>query len=109
MRILFLKLCISASFFSFFSGIVFAQSKPLYKLPEVYLERRVSENPEPFLIGTDTGLFKILPSGIADPLWTEGKVERILRTQAKWFFVTEKGIYSSLDLKEFTQDRKSVV
>ena len=103
MRILFLKLCISASFFSFFSGFSFAQSKPLYKLPDVYLERRVSENPEPFLIGTDTGLFKILPSGIADPLWTEGKVERILRTQAKWFFVTEKGIYSSLDLKEFTQ------
>ena len=87
MRILFLKLCISASFFSFFSGFSFAQSKPLYKLPDVYLERRVSENPEPFLIGTDTGLFKILPSGIADPLWTEGKVERILRTQAKWFFV----------------------
>lgn len=104
MRILILKLCISASFFSFFSGVVFAQSKPLYKLPEAYLERNDSASPDPFLIGTDTGLFKILPSGIADPLWTEGKVERILRTQAKWFFVTENGIYSSIDLKEFKQN-----
>ncbi|MGN0728838.1 putative glycoside hydrolase [Treponema sp.] len=75
----------------------------MYRLPEEYLERTSPVSSEVFLIGTDTGLFKILPSGIADPLWTEGKVERILKTPAKWFFVTEKGIFSSADLKEFTQ------
>lgn len=58
---------------------------------------------EPFLVATDSGLFRVLPSGAADPLWTEGKVERILRTAEKWFFITDKGILSSLDLKIFTE------
>lgn len=118
MRTIFLKLCISsrlrfgvrgAGFFRCGLALalcslhfLYAQTKPLYQLPDIQAEKKSAETDEPFLIGTDAGLFRIMPSGMADPVWTEGKVERILKTSAQWFFLTEKGIVSSSDLKTFT-------
>lgn len=118
MRTVFFKLCISRCFKSESKGalcfrsalllvllalhVSYAQTKPLYQLPEIQAEKKSAEKGEPFLIGTDAGLFRIMPSGMADPVWTEGKVERILKTSAQWFFLTEKGIVSSSDLQTFT-------
>lgn len=79
-----------------------AQTKPLYQLPEHIGEKKyISKTESPFLIGTDAGLFRVLSSGLAEPLWTEGKVDRIIRTNSKWYFSTVKGIYSSENLSDF--------
>ncbi len=103
MRISFLKLCVFASLIFYISDLSIAQTKPLYQLPDVLPEKKAShkEKDIPFLIGTDSGLFRILPSGIPEPLWTECRVDRILKTATKWFFLTQNGIYSSKDLVDF--------
>lgn len=91
---------------------VAAQSKPLYKLPETVPERAAQPADVPFLVGCDNGLYRILSNGTAVPLWVEGKVTQIVRTDiadangfhsSRWFFVTFKGIMSSTDLVTFTE------
>ena len=86
--------------------------KPLYKLPEqasVIIDENTSET-KIFLVGTDKGLFKISADNTSVPLWAEGNVEQILRTEiqgqdgkliASWYFRTEKGILFSQDLSTF--------
>ncbi|MGP1458293.1 MAG: putative glycoside hydrolase [Treponema sp.] len=85
--------------------------KPLYKLPEQPLQTDdgLSES-KAFLVGTDKGLFKISAAGAAIPLWTEGGVEQILRTETagqdgtlieSWYFRTSRGIVFSQDLSTF--------
>ena len=57
--------------------------KPLYKLPEqasVIIDENTSET-KTFLVGTDKGLFKISADNTSVPLWAEGNVEQILRTE----------------------------
>ena len=81
---------------------VFGQIKPLYQLPDVIPSKQIRENDEPFLVGTDNGLYRILSNGIAEPLWNEGKISFIHKTQNKWWFICEKGILSSEDLKHFS-------
>ncbi len=107
MKTISLKLCLAFSAF-LASESLFAQTKPLYQLPENLPEKRITfkekdKDGTPFLLGTDSGLFKILSNGTAEPLWTEGKVDRILKTSARWFFVTDKGVVSSPDLETFTE------
>ena len=87
-----------------------AQTKPLYRLPET-TSSKSAESTEPYLVGTDSGLYQISSKGQASALWTEGKVTKILKTQVtvdskevtKWYFVTSKGIVSSYDLISFTE------
>ena len=81
---------------------VFGQIKPLYQLPDVIPSKQIKESDEPFLVGTDNGLYRILSNGIAEPLWNEGKISFIHKTQNKWWFICEKGILSSEDLKHFS-------
>ena len=107
MKTISLKLCLAFSAF-LASESLFAQTKPLYQLPENLPEKKITfkekdKEGTPFLLGTDSGLFKILSNGTAEPLWTEGKVDRILKTSARWFFVTDKGVVSSPDLETFTE------
>ena len=106
MKRILLKCCLL-----FLTISVFAQSKPLYKLPETLPDKSGSENQVPFLIGCDNGLYRIISDGTSLPLWTEDKVSQIVRCDvtnengvrsAKWYFVTGKGIYTSSDLKTFT-------
>lgn len=100
-------------FFLALAAVSFSQTKPLYRLPDSAPERQESV-PQPFLIAADSGLFRIWPNGTLEPLWTEGKVTRILRTeyarseadgipsqQVKWYIVTSKGILSTEDLRTF--------
>lgn len=61
------------------------------------------------LAGSDSGLYKILPSRTAVPLWTGGKVTKIIKTQndengnqtTDWFFLTTQGVVHSSDLSVF--------
>ena len=101
------KICLALSLL-FITESFFAQTKPLYQLPETLPEKKVTfkekdKDGTPFLLGTDRGLYKILGNGTAEPLWTDGKVERIIKTSARWFFLTDKGIISSPDLNIFTE------
>ncbi len=99
----FIKKIFCVFFTLFFLNQIFAQSKPLYQLPENLPGKSSSEQDEPFLLGTDNGLFKVLANGVVEPLWTQGKVERILRTSSRWYFVTSKGIISSQNLSDFLE------
>lgn len=89
----------------------------IYKLPETSSSDGASgdfnktENPESgfMLAGSDSGLYKITPSRTAVPLWTQGKVTKIIKTQSEedgirktdWFFLTTQGIVHSSDLSVF--------
>lgn len=105
MRTIVLKLCFIFSIVSL--GVQgFSQTKPLYQIPETLPEKKSvvkDKDGTPFLAGTDAGLFKINADGSAEALWTGGKVDRILKTSAKWFLISDAGIISSYDLKEFNE------
>lgn len=89
----------------------------IYKLPEssssdgAGSDFSKTENPESgfMLAGSDSGLYKITPSRTAVPLWTQGKVTKIIKTQSEedgirktdWFFLTTQGIVHSSDLSVF--------
>ena len=102
--------------FVFSFSMIFAQTKPLYKLPEQLPEKGDSSS-EPFLVATDSGLYRITSRGGIDELWTEGSVSKILRTEtkdkfgktvSKWFFITSKGIISTSDLVNFKECNKGL-
>ena len=103
MRTVFYKLYVLASLFFVFSFEAFGQSKPLYQLPETIPEKKSTVKAQPFLVGTDNGLFKVATNGNVEALWTKGKVDRILKTSSKWYFVTDKGIVVSEDLRNFSE------
>ncbi len=91
-------------------SLAFAQTKPLYRLPETLPPQplNTSESGIPFLVGTDSGLYKVSPNGFSECIWSEGRVERLIRTQNLWYFVTDKGILRSNDLKSFTECNKGL-
>ena len=82
---------------------VFAEIKPLYQLPEDLPAKKSTEKKGAFLLGCNEGLYRVNSKTTLEPLWTEGKVERILRTSEKWYFITSKGILSSADLESFKE------
>ncbi|MCR4790755.1 MAG: putative glycoside hydrolase [Treponemataceae bacterium] len=53
------------------------------------------------LAGNENGLYKIAGDNVFIPLWTEGSVKKILKTQEGWFFLTSEGILYSQDLVLF--------
>ena len=94
---------------------VFAQEvKPLYQLPAktTVSSAETESGTEVFLVGTDDGLFRVTNRNTAIPLWTEGRVEQILRVnlpdekgqiKPSWIMRTSKGIFYSQDLKSFEE------
>ncbi len=77
-------------------------TEPLYRLPEARSEKPTIDESAIFLVGTDSGLFRVLPGGGTAALWEEGKVDHIIKTQNKWFFLTDKGVLFSQNLTDFT-------
>ena len=79
--------------------------KPLYQLPEVTSSGE--KESAQFLVGADSGLYRITSSNNAIPLWTEGRVDQIIRIDRTaqgsegWFIRTSKGIFFTSDLKNF--------
>ncbi len=58
--------------------------------------------PSDILAGFDSGLFRIESvSGRAVPLWLDGEVKKILKTDKAWCFLTSLGIVASADLGVF--------
>ena len=98
-------------FLIFMASISFAQTKPLYRLPEQMPEKKDS-SAEPFLVATNSGLYRLTARGGMDELWTEGSVSKILRTESgsksKWYFITSNGIISTTDLINFTECNKGL-
>ena len=63
------------------------------------------------LVGAESGLYKLSAAKTAIPVWTGGKVSKIIRTNERredgttgerWFFMTAQGILTSTDLATFT-------
>ena len=107
MKTIYVKFCLVLSIF-LISESIFAQTKPLYQLPETIPEKKVTfkekdKDGSPFLLGTDRGLYKVLSNGTAEPVWTEGKVNKILKTSSRWFFLTSKGVVASQNLNAFEE------
>ena len=97
------------------SCLIPAQSEDnsIYKLPESAKSSQSTNVIAPssyMLTGNDSGLYKVLSNGTAIPLWTEGKVSKIIRTEnndagasekVRWYFLTTQGILTSVDLATF--------
>lgn len=111
-----------AFLFIFFAMIfcapVSAQTmNPLYTLPSVQktnpqntgsLANNSADNT--LLAASDKGLFRVTGTGVLMPLWTDGRVEQIVRNEwtdengiktHEWFFRTSEGILYSNDLSKF--------
>lgn len=95
------------------NAVVFANDvKPLYRLPEKTVNGISGNENELFLVGGDAGLFRITERNAAIPIWTEGRVDQLIRvnfTDEKnilipgWLMRTSKGIFYSEDLKTFEE------
>ncbi len=87
------------------------QARPLYELPPLPQgEQSLNIGTQDIITGNDNGLFRIIGNNTALPLWTDGKVKQIYRTELvtiagdmteQWYFITSKGILYSSDLKKF--------
>ena len=90
----------------FLTALAFADEvKPLYRLPEKNpVASQEGENEtDIFLVGSDNGLFRVTNRNSAIPLWTEGRVDQLLRLNNGWLMRTQKGIFYSSDLKRFEE------
>ena len=92
-------------------------TKPLYQLPgKITASAESQTDTDVFLVGSDSGLFKVTSSNNVIPLWTEARVDQIVRVSIPevagnsisinkdgWFFRTQKGLFFSEDLKTFEE------
>ena len=90
--------------------------KPLYKLPEknpVNAQNGEAEN-DVFLVGSDNGLFRVTNRNSAIPLWTEDRVDQLVRLDISdenaggvvrpvWLMRTAKGLFATKDFKNFEE------
>ena len=90
----------------FLTAFAFSEDvKPLYRLPEknpVSAQEGEAES-DVFLVGSDNGLFRVTNRNSAIPLWTESRVDQLLRINSGWLMRTQKGIFYSADLKTFEE------
>ena len=89
------------------------ESKPLYQLPPKINNVAQSESAgEVFLVGSDNGLFKVTSTNNVIPLWTEARVDQIVKVNLPdengtitegWFLRTQKGLFYTADLVTFEE------
>ena len=97
------------------------QTTSIYQLPETSPAAEAASpdsaekgqapaiSPEFMLVGAESGLYRVSATHTAMPLWTEGKVSKIIRLPApggassgeRWYFMTSKGIVTTTDLTNF--------
>ena len=101
--------------FLFSSCVASSQSsKDIYKLPETSAQTVETVKAGGVIAGAASGLYRLTSTNTAVPLWSEGKVLKILRTspetpedassensQQRWYFLTSCGILTSTDLQNF--------
>ena len=87
------------------SGTAYAQnSKPLYQLPaKMTPASDSSADSDIFLVGSDSGLFKVTSSNNVFPLWTESRVDQIARVDDGWYIRAQKGLFFTTDFKTFEE------
>lgn len=94
-----------------FNNIFSKELKPLYKFEDNrVIKSDKNAETKTYLVGSNKGLFKVLPNDSIVALWEQGSVEQILRTEIfdensklkeVWYFRTSKGILFSSDLQNF--------
>ncbi len=101
--------------FLFSSCVASSQSsKDIYKMPETSAQTVETVKAGGVIAGAASGLYRLTSTNTAVPLWSEGKVLKILRTcpetpedassensQQRWYFLTSCGILTSTDLQNF--------
>lgn len=104
----------------FLCAFVFADNvRPLYRLPDksTINATESDDDADVFIVGSDTGLFRITNRNSAIPLWTEGRVDQLVKVnlpegnnifQPGWIMRTSKGIFYSKDLKTFEERNKGL-
>ena len=115
-----MKKSLFCTLFVFLTALAFADEvKPLYRLPEknpVNAQEGEAEH-EVFLVGSDDGLFRVTNRNSAIPVWTESRVDQLLRVtlpddsgfiRPAWLMRTQKGIFYSNDLKTFEERDKGL-
>ena len=95
------------------------ETKPLYQLPSydttsIFLEDTITAD-NVFLVGSDSGLFRITDNNSVLPVWEEDRVDQIIpvtfenekglgdHTEKGWYLRTRKGIFYTNDLKTFEE------
>lgn len=53
------------------------------------------------VVGTEKGLFGLSKDGAATPLWMDGAVRKILKTDTEYLLLSDRGIFASTDLASF--------
>lgn len=102
------------SLFIFASPAFGQEMKPLYQLPEkdvtIYTESEIEKNV--FLVGSDTGLYRVNATNVVQPLWQEGRVDQLIslrlpdskgELKSSWMMRTSKGIFFTQDLETFEE------
>ena len=90
----------------FLTALAFSEDvKPLYRLPEKNPlgSQEADAESDVFLVGSDNGLFRVTNRNSAIPVWTEARVDQLLRINDGWLMRTQKGIFYSADLKTFEE------
>ncbi|MBR5645085.1 MAG: hypothetical protein IKX23_00405 [Treponema sp.] len=96
----------------FVAPVTAQEIKPLYQLPAKNTNSNSNEkvlDSDVFLVGSDTGLYKINSNGFVVPLWNEARVDQIIPVKAgdekstAWFIRSTRGIFYTEDLKIFTE------
>ena len=87
--------------------------KPLYQLPKkTMIAEEKSSMLGNFLVGSDSGLYKVTSSNNVFPLWVNGRVDQILNLELPnadgtvkpaWLMRTDKGIFITYDLEVFEE------
>ena len=91
-----------SSIILFTSCVASAQSsKSIYKLPENESATVQTATAGGVIAGADSGLYRLTATKTAIPLWTQGKVRKIIRTDDRWYFLTSAGILTTTDLQTF--------
>ena len=83
-----------------FINPIFGQTKPVYQLPET--KQETSSKNDPFILGNENGLYRIINNGTMEHIWKDCGVSKIHRTSKAWYFITDNGILTSTDLVNFT-------
>lgn len=97
----------------FFSTPFYAQEiNPLYQLPEKISAAETESVYNSFIVGSDSGLYRVTNTNRVFPLWKEGRVDQILQLKIPnqygvitdaFFMRTEKGLFYTEDLKNFEE------
>ena len=110
MTILIIVLCLFINV-SFGYAQEIKEVKPLYQLPnKAKIVEESSSMIGSFLVGSDSGLYRISANDKALPIWTEGRVDQIINLEfptaegqikPAWLMRTDKGLFITFDLKNF--------